>query len=333
MNIDDGLYGARSGIQKAVRRGDLDLACTCFSALWAESKHKAWLKWRLAVIVNEDVWFMAGELAKLVVDAKGKPDAEQKVLYLRFVYSLCVVPKNKDADALIACVMNGSAPSGLFEAEILKEHYERLQGKLKDPAKEIDKLYLELLEKGRDLTDYEKRAMDFSKNRLAFGGRMGDQMMCLGTMALIAARGIDEAEVKAEILAGTKAWAMSVGNRKPRKVALPWYACDMHTVIGKIAMSMNRKKNWKNMTEEQMDNFWFLLESAFIPEGLRRTVKMEEAADPMSCFETCWWSWHARRDLVVQHEEYDSLPKVMEMWKKLRVDLHGAVTWLQKTRR
>jgi hypothetical protein len=47
------ISGCRSGIQKAVRRGDLDLAKTCFDVLWNSREERSWFKWRLPVIVAE----------------------------------------------------------------------------------------------------------------------------------------------------------------------------------------------------------------------------------------------------------------------------------------
>jgi hypothetical protein len=63
MKREDELFGARSGIQKAIRRGDIDLAKTCFDLLWSEKSHQTWLKWRITVLVNEESWWLIGELS------------------------------------------------------------------------------------------------------------------------------------------------------------------------------------------------------------------------------------------------------------------------------
>ena len=43
------LYIARSGIQKAVRRGDSALAKQCYDIMYSE--HFKWLLWRMPVLV------------------------------------------------------------------------------------------------------------------------------------------------------------------------------------------------------------------------------------------------------------------------------------------
>lgn len=91
LSPSDFLYGCRSGIQKAIRRGDLPLAKQCFDALWANKAQRAWLKWRTVAIVQEECSYYLGELAEFL---EKKSDDERE--WRRIFYEVTLTLKNKD---------------------------------------------------------------------------------------------------------------------------------------------------------------------------------------------------------------------------------------------
>ena len=95
ISKDDLTFGSRSGIQKAVRRGDLDLVKTCLDVLWDIPAQSNWLKWRVYTIVIEEAPYMAGELSKVVNSEATKQD------WYKFFFSLALVPKAKEHIALM----------------------------------------------------------------------------------------------------------------------------------------------------------------------------------------------------------------------------------------
>jgi len=316
MNDSDLIWGAHSGLQKAVRRGDLDLCKTCFDLLWSETKHKNWLKWRLPSIVIEEAWYFGGRL-KVFNDRRTDDPNE----WLKFLYELTLIRKAKDADAVMRIPASYSGDS--------MEYVESTawSKKLGDPPTNIEGISYSIASacrESRKLTKYEEQTLAVLYNRANMGGMLGDRIMSLGGIVLLTNRPIDEARIDDLIDSGLKKWKKEKG-RKPRIVNMPWYAFDMHTQVGKIAMSIWTKRKSHKYDIKDFDSTWFYLESGYVPETMR--VENRKAPD---AFEEKWWP------ILTQHffmDEGSSIEKRTSLWnEKIRSEVEGIVAWLLEKR-
>lgn len=325
ISDDDFLYGSRSGIQKAIRRCDLDLAMTCFDALWSVNTHRNWLKWRACTLVTEEAWQMIGELGKL---KESMSDDEKD--WRKFIYSLTLATKSKDAHGLweVARLM----------PELDEEHPEYLAmlawwGQCNDnPVTIVDELYDACLDV-REYSDYERAGMKVLKSRCHMGGMWGDRCITLSTLVMMSARKpITEKEVKIDVKKGANKWKVRTGRDKPKTVDIPWYCFDMHTQAGKIARSifMKHKAKKYDIDVEQFNAISFYLESAFNPKGAVKWVPKFNHDRKFTPFETAWWLPHLKDMLQMGKRP----PKVIKkMWANgMREDLRGAVNWILEKR-
>jgi len=318
MKDDDLVYGARSGIQKAIRRGDLDLAKTCFDLLWAESKHRNWLKWRTPILVMEEVWWMAGELAELM-----QMENKQEKDWRRFIYLLTVVSKQKDAEPLVP--LAGRLKVGIEEERIAVELKKRLDAVNGDPMKVAFWLTEHLMD-FRKMSDYESAALETIRKRVFAGGMLGDRVGCLGVMILVAARGLKKEEVKRKIEEDWRLWKQKHGSKPPKTVNLPWYVFDMHTMVGKMAMRVflkyREQKGFGWVTERDLDDLWFYAESAWVPAWMRTDVEDPTVASP---FEQVWWPIEERLRLS---KNGMSPMETRRLWKKkMGAEMKKIVEW------
>lgn len=310
MNQKTYQHGCRSGIQKAIRRCDLGLAKTCFDALWADKESRAWLKWRTAVLVNEDVWFMLGAFSEFL---GGKPVSEDE--WWEFVRTLVVVNKQKDTEGLLYYTRGGMD----FEA---REHVEakwmrRILATTKDPNKMADMVGYDIAD-NYELTDYEKKALRLLWHRSKGGGGMlGDRRAMVAGMILIATRGLPKAAIESHIAFCKR----SFFKKKIKKLKqLPWYVFDMHTRPGLIGLSAWVKK-WKSsigIDYAQMSNIWFKLESAKLERWVAAELK-----DKPAWTENMWWPRLVDRNLRTGEYSGD---QIRGMWvDPLRPTLKEAV--------
>lgn len=331
MKSDDLIFGARSGIQKAIRRGDLDLAKTSFDLLWAEKEHQAWLKWRMPVLVGEEAWYMAGELSEFLAP---KPTAE--IDWRRFTYRLALTVKVKDADAL--CWWRATPPEEAEGVDVLSR---RLAAELdmmrsanqgEDPVATVEETVATLTATAPYLTQYEKDGIDVLRKRIYAGGMVGDKWMLLAAIILIISRGIQKSYVSQSEAIGMEAWKNKAGKRKPRTVSLPWYVFDMHTQAGKFAMNVFMKRKAADFLIKDRDalqSVWFIEESAFVPPHLLIEVGADE--EVILPHQTFWWQY------VTDKMEAKVLGHTLEefrenVWPKMQVELEGIVGWCLEKR-
>jgi hypothetical protein len=256
------IYGARSGIQKAVRRGDAALAKTCFDIIWQEAEHRKWLLWRMPVLVFEDCWPMAGELAKAQEKARGLKSGELKQHWLKFVIRLVIARKNQDAAWLWQIAKQGK-PHMHPEFVLMRGIVESVSG---DQPGKLPTVVLEsklLAGAGRELTDYEHKACLIVDARRMSGGMVGDQWNAIAAQVLIYLRGLPETEILGMLDRQKTEFAKT---SLKRLESLPWYCFDMHTRPGKMA---NRvfKKNYATRLlcdEDHIDTAWFQFTSAVL---------------------------------------------------------------------
>lgn len=315
MRVDDFLYGSRSGIQKAVRRGDLALGRTCFDALWGNKTHRAWLRWRTPVLVIEETSYLCGELAEFFI---GKYDDERS--WRKFLYELILAPKAKDGTGLLR-MLKGKSKISNKEIDFLRPWFKNPDV---DPAVVV-KDVVDALFKRRKLNEYEAKAIRFLQNRVSMGGWLGDRQLCLTNMVLISFRGLDKEEVRGVIDDSVNQYAELHGKPKPLD-ELPWFIFDMHTAIGKIALSIlcKRKiKKWK-ITEEDLRNLWFLLESGVVRKDQMKYSKMTDNPTP---FESIWLMPSIRNKL--NGIRGMTVEEIANFWKeKIKPEVESVVKWL-----
>lgn len=336
MHKNDFLYGSRSGIQKAIRRGDLDLLVTCFEALWSDSMHRNWLKWRTTVLVEEDAWQMIGELAKMLAKIEGANTVEQKKAYKRFLTELALAHKSKDTEALwlmateIQPVEQEGEHAELQEMRLWLSRSEEPTEVANDLSRRIETDY-------RDLSKYEKAAVEVLRRRAGQGGMLGDRWACVACMILIVLRGLDEADVQRDVEKGLKRWLAEKG-RKPKeytqetlpKEYLP-VMFDSHTAAGKMAISVymkNKGHKFKWLTKENLADIWFIFQGAWVPEEMvTYHTKLKE--EP-TAFDTIWWTPFVQFYLAKTGLKPMAVKKA---WvDKIAPELANVVSWCLKVR-
>lgn len=322
MREDDFLFGARSGIQKAVRRGDLDLGKTCFDALWGNKTHRAWLKWRTPVLVLEECSYFIGELAKHY-----DKDTEDEKEWRRFIYELIVSPKCNEGTGLIRAVKAGIRVKS-EEVSFLKKWYSKLRGDA-NLVLVVGGMMAECFTL-RKFSSYEVKAAKFMLRRSGMGGWLGDRQLCMSNMAYLFKRGLEEDEVRSFIDKAVGKYLEESG--KPRILKeLPWYVFDMHTVIGKIALSiLERRKisKWK-ISRDQLFGVWFLFESGRIPTDKMDYVGLKDDPTP---FEAMWQIPSIKMRLK-EMGFVRPAKELLAFWKeKILPEVKSTVEWVIKKR-
>jgi len=327
MRQDDLTYGAHSGIQKAIRRGDLDLTKTCLDIMWPVKKERNWLKWRVTVLVEEDVFGMIGELPKFFAKVKGLHGAAEAKTWRKFLYELTLCKKAKDAEALYWA---SELPEQEDDHEELKE-FRFWRGMATSPVEVAEEMLKDIVDsKYRKLSEYELNAVKLLSSRTKMGGMSADRFACVSGMLLVAMRGLDEEAVEEELSSGFKRWKKEK-DRKPRTTSLGWYVFDIHTVVGKFASSvfMKRKARKFGLSKEKLHQIWFDLESAWIPTDLMKLVPYN-LDGKLTCFDSMWWPYMVKRDLA--YADY-SARQVKKLWDtKIRKELKSIVEWCMEKR-
>ena len=326
MNEKDFLYGAHSGIQKAIRRGDLSLAKTCFDALWSEKEHRSWLQWRLPILVEEEMWYMLGELAEFLHEG-----THEEKDWRRFIYQLVLCPKSKDPEALLYLALDDDVEMDHAEMKearvwvnrLTDEKIEAVADELFDEMKAGDKFGFGAL------TKYELDAAKLMKFRTRTGGMAGDKQACMVAMILIAIRRLDKKQIKELVSA-----SVNISIKKPRTVNLPWYCFDMHTLVGKWASSIFMKRaaprlELDDLTKEKFEDIWFYFESAVIPIKDLKLVSFSPTQELLPT-ESMWWG-----EIIKQTVPFgeNSAKEVKGLWdSKMKREIESIVNWCLEKR-
>lgn len=249
--------GARSAIQKAIRRGNLNLANTAFDLIVSDKMHWNWFKWRLPILVEEEAWYMLGELGDFLKKAPTPKD------YKKFIFQLCLVNKSKDSAGLYRIaefIDQPKHPEVQFMSSCLKKAND-------NPTSIIDEVY-DACVKHKKLSVYENEAMLLMLNRAQQGGMLVDRFCCISSLILISYRGLNKKEIKKHIKYAFERYKKR-GGKKPKKIDFPWYIFDMHTYKGKVAQSLFIKKHLSKFPEiKNFTQFWFYHGSGSIPSYL-----------------------------------------------------------------
>jgi hypothetical protein len=332
MNNDDFTYGCRSGIQKAIRRGDLDLARTCFETLWADKAQRNWLKWRLPVLVAEEAWYFAGELGEFLASDPGDDERAWK----KFIYRLTVVTKSKDAHGLFACA-ELNLPIDLEDnlSRVLQwelQQFGAAQTQAGDNPLTVMRSLFDRIDEKVTFSTYNKQGLQQLMTRAFSGGMIGDKWMILACIILHATRKVTKKRVAEQEKIGLRKWRKSNGSRKPKRVNLPWYAFDMHTQLGKIAGGIFMKRKAKDFgiaSRENFDDIWFFLESGWVPKELQQESTGD--AESVKCHETFWWPVAVDCTLD-QIDGFSGHQVLRQDWKKMKKEMIGIIGWLQEKR-
>jgi hypothetical protein len=325
----DFIYGCRSGIQKGIRRGDLDLVNTCFEALWEkDDQHRDWLRWRTHSITIEECFHLTGELAKLLAT-----NSRLKADWKKFIFKLCIATKSKDCPGLWSFIHHKGRSKHLEFKELryFRKYADReYEG---DYLKVVNEVYVAYMQgtDERQLDLYEHDAMNVFHNRSLGGGMLNDRYFAFTGMILLFLRGLDEAAVNEDLKKGRDRWVKKVNGRtKPRTVSLPWYVFDKHTqvgreAIGKILSRWNQAGQGRDALDEyHLDTIWFYLESAKTGKDMINIVAEER--EGLTALDSMWWLKMLRHRLSLN--DHLTPKKCAQMWKRDGLaELTEEVTW------
>lgn len=324
MDEKDLRYGAHSGIQKAIRRGNLDLAFTSFELMWEEKFHRNWLKWRMPILVEEEAWYLLGEFAEFIKD---KPEGKKE--WKKFIYTLTIGIKSKDTEGLWRSAKEGLGDQNHTEIILMKQWLDEIDKRGGEPGEVAEDLWKWCLEQ-RSFSDYEKGALDLMKLRLNQGGMLGDRFCCTAAMILIATRGLKKEEVQKRINKDFEQWKKDFG-KSPKKIDFPWWIFDMHTAKGKWALNIFAKKycgkgkKYPNFERDDIKLLWFCNVSGHIPSTLIKVAKVKKDS---SCFDTMWWIYVLKFKLTMGGNTPE---RNIKLWKEEIKDLiHNLVEWCLK---
>ena len=331
MQSDDLIYGSRSAIQKAIRRGDLDLARTAFEVLWPEKTHRAWLKWRMPVLIGEEAYHFAPEAAQLI-----KEKSDDKEEWRKLVYRLTLIRKNKDAGGLENLGKRKKIPGEENFSRQMKSEMRQMRAAYKaggdDPGLIATGLFKELTKDpdSNGLTEYEIGGMEVMKNRVYAGGMLADRWILVGSMILMATRPCSPKIIAKEEKWGLENWLGKAGQRKPKTIELPWYSFDGHTQAGKIVLSVMMKHYSSKLKfdhQAQLWDVWFLLESGLIPPDMQLPVAMDE--EQVACYQTSWWPLTLQLELERCLPNWPSVHEfVAKGWPFMQEKLEELVQWI-----
>lgn len=321
---NDLLYGAHSGIQKAIRRGNLALARQCFNILWNNKVHRNWLLWRLPILVAEETWFLIGEYAQL----QGTFTTPENTW--SFIATLVASTKNKDAAALhpllSRCTFDPIHPNRRdAELAIMHKALEEGQG---DPTRAAQFLQDRIQLK----TDpaYGHSAAQALVTRSASGGMVVDKWLCVGALVLLLHRRLDEKRIKITIARDRTAFKKNLREKQiaiPKKT-LPWYVFDKHTRVGKTAMSIfmrNHAQQFGVTSLADLNSLWLMLESLWVPETSLKVVP--KGTTSYNWMETVWWPLFEEIEIMrVTGQPYKKFRTTS--WQDIKKELINIVTWI-----
>ena len=252
-------WGARSAVQKAIRRGDREMARMAAEVLWDEDPH--WLQWRLPAIVPEEVWQLTPvnhavlKEVESLMRRKQKASAREKII--DWTVELSSYEKNRDPNGLVLLVLDDWAQKWIndlcldeFRTNQLSMCREFIARK---KAGGDASLFTRLERESANLGEWQSKIVDAAKGRYFAGGMDGDRCMllCLCVMALTEK---ELPEAKKTDVQGD--WEYYNGNGQ-----WPWYVYDMHNARGKRAMNKLLGRDASEETKFFFTRIWFALES------------------------------------------------------------------------
>lgn len=307
-------YAARSGIQKAIRRGDVSLTKTCFDMLWADPEHRRWLFWRLPLLVIEEAWHLTGELPTFL----RKNSLEERDWRAQYYY-LTISLKSKDCYAFPNGMIHPLlAKKDCPELRLIQNWLSELNGR--DPLLIADAVFEAVLKNDNPLNEYEVTALTMLRSRVFKGGKYNDRLACVIGMLLLASRGMERGAVREKLTGDLDAYA-AAKPKLPKTLVLPWYCYDKHTRLGlevEYILTARGVLKKHKITPYEFRILWLYEESFFVPkEKMRIPAKPEN----LTVFDSYWWP--RLRVAVCQ-------PKQAKAWEALRPVVSKVVLELQK---
>lgn len=317
------IYGARSGIQKSIRRGEPSLTKTCFDIICSDPKHEQWLSWRLPVLVFEDCWPLLGDLALMQSIAKGKSKAEKRDLMFRFLIKLAISTKNQDAAWLWFIAAHGKREYEHVEFRAMREIAKFIFDD--KPADLPYETVLEILSKytTRNLTEYEKNACLVAEGRRKSGGMASDQWNALAAVVLIHLRGIEEMCIESMVAEQKKVFS---GEKITFLNELPLCCFDMHTRPGLLAMKVWLKNHKTSLLcdNEHLATSWFQLESAKLGDRVKpEFVDYSDQASPT----TIQSMWEQAKLEAIANWYGVSVNEMIAHWDEQKGKVFELVRW------
>lgn len=309
----------KSALQKFVRRGMAPQANAVALALDQLGETSSLLR-RMPVIVAEDCGWQKGWMVPSMVDLLKVGSVEPGTI-LKFVTAMCSGPKDKDA-------------CGLFDGAFWKLHKDGyvdvpdLEQKLEAAIARGDEVEAALLcvgvhkEKLGVAANPVWKVMIQAATRLPGGEELAAVIDAFKRRAAMGVFDTDRGLIMAACLEGLFHWSDGwAGKDLPAEApvdeamrVIPWWCLDMHTPLGKIALSHLSKKLGIDRTK--LDAMWFWFGSA--PINAHR--------QPQRHFDD--WKASAQIYCGVSQEE------CLQLWVgKLEKEVQGFVEWLRTERK
>lgn len=308
MNENILIEGAKTGLEIAIRRNDLNLLKTCFDILWsskATSASRNWLRWRIRTIVMESAIHMMGEYAafanrmidkQIVVNSK-----EDERAHRAFLYKLAVSWKNPDAVALQGlCRMQNETPKEncICDLEFSKSWWWLRYADEHGLVEAADNLYKYLTHEvwppgfwNVTDTDYKRHAVSILKGLVTSAGPQRERETALVGMILHGRRLFLQEIVAARWQQRIEEFLKAPDIQKPKIVELPWYVYDPHTSVGSRVLDAFKRKR------EIVSVMWRTCETLKIPKNAMQIEPVSHKTNPDNG-ESIWWLSYLKRVLV-----------------------------------
>jgi hypothetical protein len=290
-NIQVLRIAARSGLSYAIRRGDFNLAWTCFKILWEDPESQKWLKWRFLAIVAHECWFMTGEVNKFV--QKDLPNWEPWWKMLETIVSL---PGGTDVPALCHMTYINTGSEYIIDDETVRKILEQSNQMLKHIIPDGEPIQGE--------TKYQHKTCYGLSIVAQRGGLLVDQASCAIAAQLMGFRNIKKADIFEFIHPITQ---------KPIIVMIPWFVFDGMTGLGQEIEN--------HIFSDLIRGTGLCRESLTLMRRFLITYKNTGIGKPKVSvnhpFGVRWWA--RLFDLQLARLGWDSM-SLMEMWKRYEIE-------------
>jgi hypothetical protein len=275
--------GCRGGILAAIRRGDLDLAKTCFDLLWKEPElaGQAWIRWAIPAFICDEVLPLVVRIPDhmdAIKQARGSQEEERA--WRKLIYLATLLPKSRDAMILACFAWHDSIT--IRHREISAARQFRSEA-LDNMSVATHALYDKVKAESDEALG---RVYNFMLGRATTGGMMASRIAIATAMLLLHERKAKAAVINEQIDKVVKARTAKFG-RKPKKVVLPWWVFGPETRIGGRVLSI-LIKDYKDQFPWQRDvlaHLWRRFEWWHVPESL---MLGEPASKPLSVWNNLW---------------------------------------------
>lgn len=255
-------WGVRSAIQKAIRRSDASMLHQAIDVLWRIEP--SWIFWRMPVLAAEEVPQLTGETCKAITAAKelraSKKMDEAKQCVTDALLNVCSYKKDKTTWAIVS-YLYGMALYGYPNPKMPNDAWERMWRACKIAFNMIrggreSELWASLLKKADDKPEAIRNIVKGTHSRFVAGGMEGDRVLMAVTSIVAMGDYSDDFE---------NSMRDAIIQTTPRDGDWPWFVYDMHTAVGKRALSYVSKK--RAINRDVLAGWWFTYESNYVVRG------------------------------------------------------------------